>query len=40
MKINPMGVINAVCLLAGSATYTIAQADVTIAQKTNLDVPR
>jgi hypothetical protein len=38
MKINPMGVINAVCLLAGSATYTIAQADVTIAQKTNLDV--
>ena len=38
MKINSMGVISAVCLLAGGAASTIAQADVTITQKTNLDV--
>ena len=36
MKINLMGVINAVCFFG--AAGTIAHADVTITQKTNLDV--
>jgi hypothetical protein len=38
MKINPMGVINVVCLIAGGVTCATVLADVTITQKTNLDV--
>jgi hypothetical protein len=38
MKITVMGAAGVLGLLAAVATYTTAQADVTITQKTNLDV--